>query len=88
MTIPAKLIDLLAEATSAQVKDVWSFLAAVPTVAAADYFAPSGRRSGRRVSFAEAIRNSDLTPANKRFWLAHLESEWISSPPSDFLPGR
>lgn len=72
MTIPAKLIALLAEATGAHVKDVWSFLTAVPTVATADYFAPAGRREGSRISFVEAIRNSDLTPADKQFWLAHL----------------
>jgi hypothetical protein len=72
MTIPSKLIVLLAEATGAHVKDVWSFLTAVPTVVTADYFAPAGRRSGSRISFAEAIRNSDLTPADKQFWLAHL----------------
>ena len=73
MTIPAKLIALLAEATGAHVKEVWWFLTAVPTVATADYFAPAGRRAGSRISFAEAIRNSDLTPADKQFWLAHLE---------------
>jgi hypothetical protein len=60
MTIPAKLVALLAEATGAQIKDVWSFLTAVPTVATADYFAPAGRRSGSRISFAEAIRNPSV----------------------------
>jgi hypothetical protein len=74
MTIPGKLVALLAEATGARTKDIWSFLTAAPTAATADYFAPGGRRSGSRISFAEAIRNSDLTSADKQFWLAHLEA--------------
>lgn len=73
-TIPGKLISWLADATGARMADVWSHLASDQINAAADYFAPSGRRTGAKISFAEAIRSSDLSPDDKQFWLAHLEA--------------
>ncbi|BAV50367.1 MAG: hypothetical protein E5X74_31400 [Mesorhizobium sp.] len=73
-TIPGKLIAWLADATGASMADVWSHLASGQINAAADYFAPSGRRTGAKISFAEAIRSSDLSPDDKQFWLAHLEA--------------
>ncbi|MDX8494184.1 hypothetical protein RFN29_21695 [Mesorhizobium sp. VK22B] len=73
-TIPGKLIAWLADATGARMADVWSHLESGQINAAADYFAPSGRRTGTKVSFAEAIRSSDLSSDDKQFWLSHLEA--------------
>lgn len=72
-TIPGKLVVWLANATGTRTAEVWSRLSA-PATASADYFAPSGKRTGKKATFAEAIRNSDLSPADKQFWLAHLDA--------------
>ncbi|MER9559459.1 hypothetical protein [Mesorhizobium sp. M0323] len=71
-TIPGKLIAWLADATGARMADVWSHLSSNSIAAAADYFAPSGKRTGPKASFAEVIRSSDLSADDKQFWLAHL----------------
>lgn len=72
-TIPGKLVGWLAQATDVQIKDVWAFLTATSMVASADFFAPSGRMRGYKISFAEAVQCSDLPAADRQFWLRHLE---------------
>lgn len=75
-TIPGKFVSLLAEATDAPTLGVWAFLTS-PAIAAAgagDYFAPAGRRSGGKSSFADVIRKSDLDDEDKAFWLSHLDA--------------
>jgi len=72
-TIPGKLVAWIAEATGARVADVWSYLSS-PMAAAADYFAPGGRRTGNKVSFAEAVRASNLSADDQVFWLTHLDA--------------
>lgn len=72
-TIPAKLISWLAAETHSSVADVWSHFGS-PAVATADFFAPSGKSSSAKLSFGEVIRNSNLSPENKQFWLAHLDA--------------
>ena len=73
-TIPGKLVAWLADATGASMSDIWSHLSASPARAAADYFAPSGKRVGAKVSFAEAVRSSTLGPDGLQFWLSHLDA--------------
>lgn len=72
-TIPGKLVAWIAEATGAAMADVWTYLSS-PMAAAADYFAPDGRRTGKKVSFAEAVRSSTLSPDDQAFWLKHLDA--------------
>lgn len=72
-TIPGKLVAWIAEATGARMADVWSYLSS-PMAAAADYYAPSGKRTGKKASFAEAVRGSSLSLDDKRFWLKHLDA--------------
>jgi hypothetical protein len=72
-TIPGKLVAWIAEGTGAAMADVWSHLTS-PMPAAADYYAPGGKRSGKKTSFAEAVRASTLSPENQRFWLNHLDA--------------
>lgn len=75
-TIPGKFVSLLAEATDAQTLGVWALLTspAVAASGAGDYFAPAGRRSGGKSSFADVIRKSDLDDDDKAFWLSHLDA--------------
>lgn len=75
-TIPGKLVAWLADATSVRTAELWSFLSspALATGGGRDFFAPGGKRSPDKVSFADVIRNSQLPEADKQFWLAHLEA--------------
>ena len=76
MTIPGKFVSFLAEATAVPTSQVWVFLTspAIAAAGAADYFAPSGRKSGGKSSFADVIRKSDLSDEDKAFWLSHLDA--------------
>lgn len=72
-TIPGKLVAWLADATVAPMSDVWFYLSSSPAHAA-DYYAPKGKRTGAKVSFAEAVRGSALDPDDRQFWLSHLDA--------------
>ena len=71
-TIPGKLIALLASATNTTMAAVLSHLSSPQMMPSTDFYAPDGRRSGPRRSFAEAVRASDMSDDDKQFWLAHL----------------
>ncbi|WP_192244277.1 hypothetical protein [Mesorhizobium silamurunense] len=73
-TIPGKLISSLADATNMRPAQVWNYLSS-PALAAAgsgDFFAPRGKSSPAKVSFADVVRGSSLSSEDKQFWLAHL----------------
>ncbi len=68
-TAPAMLVSWLAAATATLPGAIWSYIAAEPLAANADFFAPGGRRMGSKMSFADAVSESSLDDHNKSFWL-------------------
>jgi hypothetical protein len=74
-TIPGKLVVLLAEAAGTAEAQVWTHLTspALASASGTDYFAPSGRKAPGRSTFAEVVRQSSLSAADKDFWLTGLE---------------
>jgi hypothetical protein len=68
-SIPGKLVGWLSHALGCDSGDLFVYLSLAPAAAGADYFAPSGPRTPGKVSFADAVRASSLTDAQKALWL-------------------
>ncbi len=73
MSIPAKLIGWFGTELKMPPQVVWASLASARSTAYVDFFAPSGRKTGNKMSFAHVVRESDLNEPDKRFWLDALE---------------
>lgn len=74
-TVPAPFLERLAGALGASVEAVRAYLAGPPLTAARGvaYHAPRGHTPPRRISFEEAIAQSNLTtPEQKAYWLDGL----------------
>jgi hypothetical protein len=73
MTIPGKLVGWLGAELGLPQQAMWAALSSADAVAYADFFAPGGKKFGAKINFEEVIRESDLDPADKRYWLDRLE---------------
>ena len=73
MSIPGRLVGWLGHELETSPAAVWAALSAADAGAHADYYAPSGPKPGRKASFADAIRKSDLDAGDKRFWLDQVD---------------
>ncbi len=68
-SMPGKLITWLARELGISSADLFSYLSEAPVSAGVEYFAPSGPKRAGKISFAQAVRTSSLSPEQQRFWL-------------------
>lgn len=70
MTVPGKLLALLASSLGSDIATLFGYLSGAPVAAGADYFAPGGPKTAAgKISFAEAVRTSQMSDDDKDFWL-------------------
>ena len=73
-SVPGILVGWLGHELSLPNAQVWTSLVSADSRMHADYFAPGGKRIGAKVTFAEAVRSSQLGDDDRRFWLDRLEA--------------
>ncbi|WP_374524179.1 hypothetical protein [Sphingopyxis sp.] len=70
LTVPGKLLAWLAWSLGSDIATLFSYLGGAPVSAGADYFAPGGPKTAAgKISFAEAVRTSQMSDDEKDFWL-------------------